>query len=191
MANQLQANKLINEESPYLQQHAHNPVNWYPWGDEAFQKAKKEDKLVFLSIGYSTCHWCHVMERESFENDEVAKILNKDYISIKVDREENPHIDRHYQDIFALMNRRSGGWPLTIVMTPQKGVFFSATYMPPENRFGSGGLKATLKMLHNVYKDKKDEVLKSVRSIESVLKQRENSNIAQKVTIDSSIIICR
>ena len=184
---QTYANKLLNEDSPYLQQHAHNPVNWYPWGDEAFEKAKKENKLIFLSIGYSTCHWCHVMERESFENDSVAEILNKDYISIKVDREEYPHIDRHYQDIYALMNERGGGWPLTIVMTPEKQTFFSATYLPPENSFGRGGLKATLKMLHGVYTNKKDEVLKSADSIEAAMKRRGSATFNQKVSLDISV----
>jgi len=146
-------NKLINEDSPYLLQHAHNPVNWYPWSDEAFEKAKKENKLIFLSIGYSTCHWCHVMERESFENESVAKILNRYYVSIKVDREEYPHIDRHYQDIYMIMNRRGGGWPLTIVMTPDRKVFFSATYLPAEDSLGRSGLKDTLKVLHDAYID--------------------------------------
>ena len=180
-------NKLLNEDSPYLLQHAHNPVNWYPWGDEAFEKAKKENKLIFLSIGYSTCHWCHVMERESFENDSVAEILNKDYISIKVDREEYPHIDRHYQDIYALMNERGGGWPLTIVMTPEKQTFFSATYLPPENSFGRGGLKATLKMLNGVYTNKKDEVIKSADSIEAAMKRRGSATFDQKVSLDISV----
>ena len=180
-------NKLLHEDSPYLQQHAHNPVNWHPWGEEAFAKAKKENKLIFLSIGYSTCHWCHVMERESFENDSVAEILNKDFISIKVDREEYPHIDRHYQDIYALMNERGGGWPLTIVMTPEKQTFFSATYLPPENSFGRRGLKATLKMLHGVYTNKKDEVLKSADSIEAAMKRRGSAAFNQKVSLDISI----
>ncbi len=184
---QTHANKLLNEDSPYLLQHAHNPVNWYPWGEEAFVKAKKEDKLIFLSIGYSTCHWCHVMEKESFENESVAKILNKDYVSIKVDREEYPHIDRHYQDIYALMNKRSGGWPLTIVMTPQQQTFFSATYLPAENSYGRGGLKSTLKMLTGVYSTKKDEVLKSANSIESALKRRGSATKNVKVSLNISI----
>ena len=182
-----QANKLLQEDSPYLQQHAHNPVNWYPWGDEAFSRSLKEDKPIFLSIGYSTCHWCHVMERESFENDSVAKILNKDFIAIKVDREEYPHIDRHYQDIYALMNRRGGGWPLTIVMTPDKRVFFSATYMPADDNFGRAGLKGMLKVLHRAYHDKKEEVLKSATSIEAAMARMGSSKAGQKVSLDISI----
>ncbi len=182
-----QANKLLHEDSPYLQQHAHNPVNWYPWGEEAFTRAQKEDKLIFLSIGYSTCHWCHVMERESFENDSVAAILNKDFISIKVDREEYPHIDRHYQDIYALMNRRGGGWPLTIVMTPDKRVFFSATYMPADDNFGRAGLKGMLKLLHNAYHDKKEEVLKSAMSIEAAMARMGSAKAGEKITLDNAI----
>ena len=181
------ANKLLHEDSPYLQQHAHNPVSWYPWGDEAFEKAKKEDKLIFLSIGYSTCHWCHVMEEESFENDSVAKILNKDFISIKVDREEYPHIDRHYQDIYALMNRRGGGWPLTIVMTPERRVFFSATYMPADDGYGRAGLKGMLRVLVDAYAHKKDEVLKSAASIEAAMARQESSGAPKKVDVNISI----
>jgi uncharacterized protein YyaL (SSP411 family) len=182
-----QANRLLHEDSPYLQQHAHNPVDWYPWGKEAFAKAKKEDKLIFLSIGYSTCHWCHVMERESFEDDSVATILNKDFISIKVDREEYPHIDRHYQDIYALMNRRGGGWPLTIVMTPDKRVFFSATYMPADDNFGRAGLKGMLKVLHRAYHDKKEEVLKSASSIEAAMARMGSRQDSLKSRLDKSI----
>ncbi len=181
-------NRLINEESPYLQQHAHNFVDWYPWGDEAFLKAKKEDKLIFLSIGYSTCHWCHVMERESFENIEVAKILNKDFISVKVDREENPHIDRHYQDIFMLMHKRGGGWPLTIVMTPQMGVFYSATYLPPDNRYGRAGLIGMLQVLKDAYHYKKEDVLKSVSSIQDAYRRYEMGE-EKSINVDLNLTI--
>ena len=110
-------NRLINEKSPYLLQHAHNPVDWYPWGDEAIQKANREDKPIFLSVGYSTCYWCHVMERESFEDDEIARLLNDTFVNIKVDREERPDIDAVYMKVCQLMTN-SGGWPLTIMMTP-------------------------------------------------------------------------
>lgn len=116
-------NRLINEKSPYLLQHAHNPVDWYSWSEEAFKKAKIENKPVFLSIGYSTCHWCHVMERESFEDEEVAEVLNENFISIKVDREERPDIDSIYMS-FCQAYTGSGGWPLTIIMTPDKKPFF-------------------------------------------------------------------
>jgi uncharacterized protein YyaL (SSP411 family) len=185
--NAKQTNKLIDEDSPYLLQHAHNPVNWYPWGEEAFAKAKKENKLIFLSIGYSTCHWCHVMERESFENESVAKILNENFISIKVDREEYPHIDRYYQDIYVLMNRQGGGWPLTIVMTPDKRAFFSGTYLPADNSFGRSGLKGTLKVLDGAYKNNKADVIKSADSIEKAIKSAENKTTIS-TTIDNSIM---
>lgn len=124
-------NHLINEKSPYLLQHAHNPVNWYPWGAEAFAKAKAEDKPVFLSIGYSTCHWCHVMVHESFENEDIARILNENFISVKVDREERPDVDAVYMEVCMAMNR-NGGWPLTVLMTPEQKPFFTATYIPRE-----------------------------------------------------------
>ncbi len=184
----IKANKLLHEDSPYLKQHAHNPVRWYPWGDEAFSKAEKEDKLIFLSIGYSTCHWCHVMEKESFENSAVAKMLNRDFIAIKVDREEYPHIDRHYQDIYALMNRRGGGWPLTIVMTPDRRVFFSATYMPPDDKFGRAGLKGMMRVLVDAYKHKKEEVLKSAASIEAAMQRMQSGREGVKSRLDISII---
>jgi len=133
-------NALIKEDSPYLQQHAHNPVNWYPWGKEAFEKAEKENKLIFLSIGYSTCHWCHVMEEESFTDDTVAKLLNENYISIKVDREEFPQLDKKYQQLYMAMYGERGGWPLTVFMSPKAEVFHLATYIPIEEGYGSKGM---------------------------------------------------
>ena len=140
-------NALIHEDSPYLQQHAHNPVNWMPWGDAAFAKAQKEHKLIFLSIGYSTCHWCHVMEHESFENAKLAAYLNEHFVAIKVDREEMPQIDRYYQNVHQLMNRRGGGWPLTILMTAERKPFFSGTYIPLKPRYGSAGLWDILRQI--------------------------------------------
>ncbi len=128
-------NRLILEDSPYLLQHAHNPVDWYAWGDEAFQRAKAENKPVFLSIGYSTCHWCHVMERESFENPAIAKLLNQHFISIKVDRESHPDVDEVYMTAVMLMNGH-GGWPMSSFLTPEGKPFFSGTYFPP-TQFGS------------------------------------------------------
>ena len=133
-------NALIKEDSPYLQQHAHNPVNWYPWGQEAFDKAKKENKLIFLSIGYSTCHWCHVMEEESFTSDEVAALLNESFISIKVDREEFPQLDKKYQKFYMAVHGERGGWPLTVFMSPEAEVFHLATYIPKEEGYGSIGM---------------------------------------------------
>jgi len=186
----IEANELIHEESPYLQQHAHNPVNWYPWGDKAFSKAKKENKLIFLSIGYSTCHWCHVMERESFENQKIANILNRYFVSIKVDREEYPNIDKHYQEIYRMMNNRSGGWPLTVIMTPDAQVFFTATYIPSDESYGYKGLGQVLTEIQHLYSTQKDNVLKSAKSIKSatqkIINSKQNSidmldkNLAQK-----------
>ena len=146
-------NRLQNEKSPYLLQHAHNPVDWYPWGEEAFEKAQLEDKPVFLSIGYSTCHWCHVMERESFEDEEVAGLLNETFVSIKVDREERPDIDAVYMKVCQLMTQ-SGGWPLTIMMTPDKKPFFAATYIPKETRYGRVGLLEMIPKVKSLWQTK-------------------------------------
>jgi uncharacterized protein YyaL (SSP411 family) len=139
-------NHLIHEKSPYLLQHAHNPVDWYPWGDEAFRKAHEESKPVFVSIGYSTCHWCHVMERESFEDQEVADILNEGFISVKVDREERPDIDSVYMSVCQAMTG-SGGWPLTVFLTPDRKPFFAGTYFPKHSRYGRPGLIELLKAI--------------------------------------------
>lgn len=137
------SNALINERSPYLKQHAQNPVDWLPWGEAAFEKARREDKPVFLSIGYSTCHWCHVMARESFENKELAEILNHYYVSVKVDREERPDIDSVYMKVCTALNG-SGGWPLTVIMTPEQQPFFVGTYLPRESSGGRMGLRELL-----------------------------------------------
>lgn len=151
------ANSLINEKSPYLIQHAHNPVDWYPWCDEAFEKARKEDKPIFLSIGYSTCHWCHVMARESFEDEEVAQLLNKHFVSIKVDREERPDIDMIYMNACQAMTGQRG-WPLTIVMTPDKKPFFAGTYFPKESKWGRPGLMDILKQLIEVWEKDRSHI---------------------------------
>ncbi|OFI06103.1 glycosyl hydrolase family 76 [Clostridium acetireducens DSM 10703] len=164
------ANKLINEKSPYLLQHAYNPVDWYPWGEEAFEIAKEENKLVFLSIGYSTCHWCHVMERESFEDEEIAKILNKYFVSIKVDREERPDIDNIYMT-FCQMYSGSGGWPLTVIMTHDKKPFFVGTYFPKEDRYGRRGLKDILNSIKDSWiKDKENILILSNNIAEGISK---------------------
>ena len=129
-------NRLANESSPYLLQHAQNPVNWFPWGDDAFAKARAEDKPIFLSIGYSTCHWCHVMEHESFENETVAAVLNEHFVPIKVDREERPDIDRVYMT-FVQATTGSGGWPMSVWLTPDLKPFYGGTYFPPSARWGA------------------------------------------------------
>src|SRR3569832_1128539 len=128
MEHHAHTNRLIHETSPYLLQHAHNPVDWYTWGEEAFEKAKKENKPLLLTIGYSACHWCHVMEHESFEDEEIARIMNEHYNSIKIDREERPDLDQIYQNAFQRFIRRGGGWPLTMFLTPDKVPNNSGTY---------------------------------------------------------------
>ena len=164
-----QPNKLIYEKSPYLLQHAYNPINWYPWGDEAFNKAKSEDKPIFLSIGYSTCHWCHVMEQESFNDLEVSKILNDHFISIKVDREERPDIDHIYMEFCQAING-NGGWPLTIIMTPNQKPFFAATYIPKKRRGRYVGLIELLFYIHNEWIHNKQEIINSADSITNTIK---------------------
>ena len=161
-------NRLIHEKSPYLLQHAHNPVNWVPWGEEAFETARLADKPIFLSIGYATCHWCHVMEHESFENEEIAALLNEAFVCIKVDREERPDIDEIYMTVCQMMTR-SGGWPLTIVMTPEKKPFFAATYIPPENRFGRTGMIDLIPQISNAWKTRRAELLNSANQISAAL----------------------
>ena len=168
MVHAVKTNSLINEKSPYLLQHAYNPVNWYPWGDEAFELAKKENKPIFLSIGYSTCHWCHVMEHESFEDPEVAKLLNEYFISIKVDREERPDIDSIYMTVCQMMTG-SGGWPLTIMMTPDKKPFFAGTYFPKESRYERVGMLDLLLRINDFWKSRNAEVLNSASEITDLL----------------------
>jgi uncharacterized protein YyaL (SSP411 family) len=158
------SNHLIFEKSPYLLQHAYNPVEWHPWGDDAFIKAVKEDKPIFLSIGYSTCHWCHVMEKESFEDNQVAKLLNEAFICIKVDREERPDIDKTYMN-FCQMLTGSGGWPLTIIMTPDKKPFFAATYIPKQNDYGRVGLLELIPEIQNLWLNKRNDILQSSEKI--------------------------
>ncbi len=157
MENSAYTNKLINEKSPYLLQHAHNPVDWYPWSEEAFIKAKKENKLVFLSIGYSTCHWCHVMEKESFENEYVAREMNDLFVSIKVDREERPDIDNAYMTVSQMMTG-TGGWPLNVIMTPDKVPVFALTYIPRESRRGMVGIIELTRQLKELWTQGKEEV---------------------------------
>lgn len=158
--NRKMPNKLLQEKSPYLLQHAYNPVDWYPWGGEAFARAVAEDKPIFLSIGYSTCHWCHVMERESFEDEEVAKLLNKNFISIKVDREERPDVDHIYMSVCQALTGH-GGWPLTIVMTPDRKPFYAGTYFPKQSRGGYPGLIEILQRINNTWRNEKNLLLES------------------------------
>ena len=177
-------NRLKDEKSPYLLQHAYNPVNWYPWGEEAFQKASREDKPIFLSIGYSSCHWCHVMEKESFEDAEVAQLLNEIFVCIKVDREERPDIDSVYMAVCQMMTGK-GGWPLTIVMTPDRKPFFAATYIPKESRFGLVGIVDLLPRIQRLWISERKKVLESAEGVVSVL---EGSTVSRNKEMDISIL---
>ncbi len=163
-------NRLANEKSPYLLQHKNNPVNWLPWGNEAFEKAKDEDKPIFLSIGYSTCHWCHVMERESFEDEEVAEVLNQNYIAIKVDREERPDIDSIYMTFCQALTGQ-GGWPLTIFMTPDKKPFYAGTYFPKKSKYGRPGLIEILERISKAWKNNREEFIKSSEEIQEAVEK--------------------
>lgn len=162
-------NALVSEKSPYLLQHAHNPVHWMPWGDEAFKKAKREDKPIFLSIGYSTCHWCHVMEHESFENETIAELMNRAFVCIKVDREERPDIDHVYMAVTQMMTGH-GGWPMTVVMTPDKKPFFAGTYFPPRARFGRSGMEELVPKLAEFWRSRRSDVIASAAEITDALK---------------------
>ena len=150
-------NRLANETSPYLLQHAHNPVDWYPWGPEALERAKAEDRPIFLSIGYAACHWCHVMERESFENPEIARLMNEEFVSIKVDREERPDLDDVYMAAVQAMTG-SGGWPMSVFLTPDLRPFFGGTYYPPEDRHGMAGFPRVLAAVADAYRTRRDEI---------------------------------
>ncbi|MGD1009203.1 MAG: thioredoxin domain-containing protein [Candidatus Aminicenantales bacterium] len=157
-------NRLSREKSPYLRQHAGNPVDWYPWGDEAFERARLEDKPVFLSIGYSTCHWCHVMERESFADEEVARLLNGTFVCVKVDREERPDLDDYFMSVGQALTG-AGGWPLTVVITPDQRPFFAGTYFPKERRWGRPGLMELIPRIGEAWRTRRDEILRSADGI--------------------------
>jgi len=162
-------NKLKDEKSPYLRQHADNPVDWYPWGDAAFEKARLEDKPIFLSIGYSTCHWCHVMAHESFEDTDVARLMNDAFVSVKVDREERPDIDSAYMTAAQLMTG-AGGWPLTIIMTPDKKPFFAATYLPKESRQGRVGMIDLIPRVKELWTTQREGAIKTAEDLTRQLK---------------------
>ena len=163
-------NRLIHEPSPYLLQHAHNPVDWYPWGEEALARAKKEDKPILLSIGYSSCHWCHVMEKESFENEAIAQVMNERFINIKVDREERPDLDEIYMNAVQVMTG-SGGWPMTVFLTPDLIPFHAGTYFPPEDRGGMPGFPKVLAVVSDYYRSHRDDVEKMVAQVKNTLNQ--------------------
>src|ERR1700728_1758146 len=162
------ANRLADQTSPYLRQHAHNPVDWYAWGDEALARARAENKPVLLSIGYSACHWCHVMERESFENEQIAQLMNENFVSIKVDREERPDLDQIYMDAVQLLTGR-GGWPLTVFLTPDGRPFYGGTYFPPVDRHGLPGFPRLLAAIPGAYHTQPRDVQQNVERLTTAM----------------------
>src|SRR5512143_2876950 len=163
-------NRLAGEKSPYLLQHAHDLVDWYPWGEEAFERARREDKPIFLSIGYSTCHWCHVMEQESFADEEAAGLINAEFVAVKVDREERPDLDQHYMTVCQSLTG-SGGWPLTIMMTPDRRPFFAGTYYPRSRRWGRPGLLELLPLIGEAWRSRRPEILRSAVEVEAAFER--------------------
>jgi uncharacterized protein len=168
-------NRLAQETSPYLLQHADNPVDWYPWGEEAFERAQAEDKPILLSIGYAACHWCHVMEHESFEDDETARLMNERFVNVKVDREERPDVDALYMDAVLAMTG-SGGWPTTVFLTPQRVPFYGGTYYPPEPRHGMPAFRDVLEAISDLYRDSRGEVEGSAKRLEEALGRASRAN---------------
>ncbi|MEO1163885.1 MAG: thioredoxin domain-containing protein, partial [Chloroflexota bacterium] len=162
-------NYLQNETSPYLLQHADNPVDWYPWGEEAFAKAQTEDKPILLSVGYSACHWCHVMAHESFEHEPTAKIMNEWFVNVKVDREERPDVDDIYMQAVQAMNRGQGGWPMTVFMLPDGRPFFGGTYFPRESRQGMPSFRRVMQAVYDAYTDRREEIEEQAESLADAL----------------------
>jgi uncharacterized protein YyaL (SSP411 family) len=178
------SNRLSEETSPYLLQHAHNPVDWYSWDDEAFEKAKKEDKPIFLSIGYSTCHWCHVMERESFEDDKIAEIMNEHFVSIKVDREHRPDVDEIYMNAVAMMTG-SGGWPLSVFLTPDGKPFYGGTYFPPRDTYGRPGFERVLLSVAEAWNSRRQELAGSAAKMSELLQNPAGPNEKSSLSPDT------
>ncbi len=183
----MHTNRLIHETSPYLQQHAHNPVDWYPWGEEALARAKAENKPVLLSIGYSACHWCHVMEKESFENEAIAALMNEKFVNIKVDREERPDLDEIYMNAVQMLTGR-GGWPMTVFLTPEGKPFFGGTYFPPEDRHGMPGFPKILNAVAEAYRNRKADVDQSVEQIHAAMQRLARVGESQR-PFDPEIVV--
>ena len=165
-----QPNRLIHETSPYLLQHAYNPVDWHPWGKDALLRAKEENKPILLSIGYSACHWCHVMEHESFENDKIAGLMNRYFINIKVDREERPDLDEIYMQATVAMNQGHGGWPMTVFLTPDQEPIFAGTYFPPTDRWGRPGFPTVLENIGEAWSKDQMNIVKQAGRFTSRLR---------------------
>src|SRR6058998_2514767 len=173
------ANRLIHETSPYLLQHAHNPVDWYPWSEEAFSRARAENKPVLLSVGYSACHWCHVMERESFENPGIARVMNENFVSVKVDREERPDVDDVYMKAVQMLTGR-GGWPMTVFLTPDGKPFYGGTYFPPVDRHGMPGFPRVLEAVAQAWRERPDDVARSVDQLFAGLARMEENRPTER-----------
>ena len=182
------SNRLADEKSPYLAQHAHNPVNWFAWGEAAFAKARAENKPIFLSIGYSTCHWCHVMERESFENDETAALMNDHFVNIKVDREERPDVDKLYMNFVMLANRGQGGWPMSVFLTPDLKPFYGGTYYPPQDAYGRPGFPTLLRSLAKAWEEDRAKILEAADSSLQSLEQYTDIGSGAQTSIDWNAI---
>ncbi len=180
------ANRLIHETSPYLLQHAHNPVDWYPWGPEALDRARREDRLIQLSIGYSACHWCHVMERESFENDSIAELMNQHFVNIKVDREERPDLDEIYMAATLAMNRGQGGWPMTVFLTPEGEPLFAGTYFPPSDSHGRPGFPTLLKQIAGGWEENRAEFRAQAKTVLEHL--RGITNLGPRVAVTADVL---
>src|SRR3954468_12324548 len=181
-------NRLARETSPYLLQHQHNPVDWYPWGPEAFEAARAADKPIFLSVGYSTCYWCHVMERQSFEVEAIAKEMNDRFINIKVDREERPDVDQLYMTAVQVLARQ-GGWPMSVFLTPDLRPFYGGTYFPPTDMYGRPGFVTVLKGIEDAYRNRKGDVEQSAAQIVGILQQVSEPEPPERpVTIDDKLI---
>ncbi len=181
-----QANRLAGEKSPYLLQHAYNPVDWYPWGEEAFKRAERDGKPIFLSIGYSTCHWCHVMEKESFEDQEVADLLNQYFVSVKVDREERPDLDQLYMSACQVMTGQ-GGWPLTVLLTPDRKPFFAATYLPKSPRMGMGGLLDLLPKVAEIWQKEREKVEQAAEEVTEAMRGQSRGEMDGKSNGESKL----
>jgi len=180
-------NRLLYETSPYLRQHAHNPVDWYPWGEEALAKARRENKPILLSIGYSACHWCHVMEHESFENEDTARLMNDLFVNIKVDREERPDLDHIYMNAVQLLTGH-GGWPMTVFLTPGGEPFYGGTYFPPQDRHGLPGFPRVLLAVAQAYREKPDDVQRTVEQLVSGLRWLEGHSPSPQALDSSSVL---
>jgi uncharacterized protein YyaL (SSP411 family) len=185
-ANPAHTNRLAREKSPYLLQHAHNPVDWYSWGEEAFEKARRENKPIFLSIGYSTCHWCHVMAHESFENEEIAAIMNRDFVNIKVDREERPDVDRVYMT-FVQATTGGGGWPMSVWLTPDLKPFVGGTYFPPEDRYGQPAFRKVLERIAAAWKQDHEKIAEQGSKIVEALRESQNAQPEAPAKIDTQV----